>query len=776
MIGTSLTGLTPRQPVPLRAWDGQHGAPDDFDAQRIQLVKGRWDKQTSALLKRDRTIEENIRCLSGRQWDIWSPVLGQFVDPTRYLPDSEKRWRQRPVVNLLQYWFLLTHARITETPPLITFQPATADRLDANLAEVMDTVFKTLWQGDLDMDDVVLRAAAWMLVSGEVYFETCAEYGPQAQQMMLQAPATLSLTAADGSVISRDTGEPVPYSQQGNPLASLVQGDNGDYGYSTPDFQSADYSGEQPAMVKEGTPKVRVYSPLEVRSQWGSGIPWIDKRWITTVDYLSPEEVFDTYGIEIEPDSTQSSGDANGGSGALKRMLFGAGNFQTVSNWALSGDDLTATEGYVTVYRMWEKPDSAVSPESEESPGGRMLVVTPTQVLHDSARPYKTAGAGPIRRAQFVQQPGRAGFGSTPLEMMVPLQKTYNRGWAQILEHRNRCTNPILVYDAASGFKDQANNVPGTMVSADFAATGGRPPAAYIAPPPLSGDVWKTQEQLFNSLMMLGSMAGAEGNAPTDDASGELVAQLRFNSDRPVSVAVRSLAYALAGVADDLVAVLPTCWPAEKTITYAGEDNVLRTTQILPEMWEQGHVHARPDVVSAVPESQPARQQRLERWYMNGMLGLPGSPQAIQKFFAMANYPDMSRLARYDGGVDRITCERMLTQIAQGAPAQMFLPNMYPWYKYDVMLSTTRDHLASPEFLNYPPEVQQNFGQFFEMLLTAQQASVQLQVAVAAPQAQAAGALQGMAAKAAAENGPPPADNESLTTGGESSGPSQEAA
>jgi len=201
--------------------------------------------------------------------------------------------------------------------------------------------------------------------------------------------------------------------------------------------------------------------------------------------------------------------------------------------------------------------------------------------------------------------------------------------------------------------------------------------------------------------------------------------------------------------------------------------------QVLPEMWEQGHVHARPDIVSAIPESQPARQARLMNWYQQGVFGPPGMPEANQKFLSMTNYPDMNRLTRMDGGVDKITCQRFLTQLSQGAPAAQFLPMLYPWYKYDVMLATTRDHLASPEFLAYEPQVQQQFAQFFEMLLMAQQTSVQLQTAIAAPQVQAAGALQGMAAKAAMENGPPPPEEGSMEESGPgNSGPSssQEAA
>ena len=752
----------PKEPPMLREWDGAHGKPDVLDVERIRLVRGRWDQQTSALLKRDRMIEENVRFLAGRQWDVWSNLLGQFVEPTRYLSDTERQWRQRPVVNLLQYWFMLTHARVTETPPVITFQPASADRMDANLADTMDTIFKTLWSGELEMDQRFPEAASWLIAAGEVYMETCSEYGRNAAQYMLQAPATLSMTPEDGSeAITRETGGPVPYSAQGNPLASLVpEGD--DYGFQVPDFGQG-YEGEQPAYVKEGTPKVRVYSPLEVRSEWGANIPWSEKRWVICQRFLSTDQIQELYGVDVKPDTVGQAGDISGGAGYLQRMLFGAGSFGAPSRGPI-GDD-TPTGEYVSVWSMWEKPTQSISPESEDEPGGRLLVVTPTEVLHDSTRPYKTKGAGPIQRAQFVQMPGRAGQGSTPLEQLVPLQKTYNRGWAQMLEHRNRCTNPTLVYDFASGFDAQMSNLPGSMVGADF--THNSQPAYFLAPPPLSGDVYKIQEMIFQVMFTLGGMAGAEGSPPTDDPSGELVAQLRFNSDRPVMTAVRSLAEALAGIGDDLVAILPTCWPVEKIIAYAGDDNVLRTIQVLPEMWD-GRVNVRPDITSAVPESQPARQARLERLWMAGAFGDP-LMQGRKIFLELANFPNMSRAFRMDGGVDRVTCERMLTEIGQGMQVGQILQQLGPWYNYDVFLDTTRNHLAAPEFRDYDPPVQQQLALFFETLLNAKVQSAQLQASVAAPMLEAQAAVQGNAARVAQENGP---QDESLTAGGpKQSGP-----
>jgi hypothetical protein len=725
--------------IPLREWDGQHGKADAFDPERIRLVRTRWSSQDRAVLERDRTIEENIRMLAGRQWDVWNPLLGQFVDPLRYLPDSEQRWRQRPVVNLLQYWYMLTHARLVENAPVITFQPSTADRKDQLLAETMDTVFKTLWQSELEMEDVHARAAAWLLAAGEVFLCTTATYeGAGSAEHRAEGPAVLSMEGPDGP-IERMTDGPVPFGADGQPMASLSEDGQG---YDVPE-------GAEGTPIHEGMPAVHVYSPLEVRSEWGSTIPWTEKRWFVVRSYITPDVVKERYGVDVVPD-VGNAGDTTGTAGYLTRMLFGAGNFGSVGTGTTgtTGDSVQSAMqggeqggGFVTVDTMWEQPDDEVSPANGDNPGGRLLVVTPSVVLHDSERPYKTAGAGPIRRAQFVQMPGRGGFGSTPLEQMVPIQKTYNRGWAQILEHRNRCTNPILVYDESSGFAEQADNAPGAMVPADFVATNGNPPAIYLVPPPLSGDVWKIQSELLNVLFTMGSLHGAEGTAPTDDASGELVSQLRFNADRPILTAARSLATALAGVGDDLVAVLPTCWPKEKILAYAGEDNVVRTLSVLPEMWE-GSVNVRPDLNASRPESQGEKEAKLERWWQEGAFGDPVM-EGRQTFLQLVRYPNLGRVSSIDGGVDRTTAAHHLGELAQGTPAREIM--LFPQYNYDVLIKVARDHIAAPEFLSYDPPTQQNFLLYFELLKGAKLAQMGQQMAEAAPMLAATGAMQTMA-------------------------------
>lgn len=720
------------KPIPaLRQWDGTHGAPDGDDAARVQLVMRRWHEQDGVLLNRDRTVEENVRMLAGRQWDVFSDVLGQFVDVTRYLTDEEKRWRQRPVVNLLQYWFLLTHARLTESAPEVQFQPSTADWRDQELAEVLDPIFKTQWS-ESGMDEAFVRAAAWLIAGGECYIESAVDWAQGPQQSLT---GNAMLPGPNGQQMP--TEGPVPYDAQGQPVASVTPDGQG---YAVPDDA-------EPYTSHEGCLCPRVRSPLEVRAEWGADQAWEDKKWVTTVSYVTPAEVEEYYEQEVSGDTPN-----DGAAGYLQRLLFSSGHFGAVSNRVGAQTTGQTVGEYVAVYAMWERP-SALSPETPDSPGGRLLVVTRDMVLHDSVRPYRCKGAAPVRRAQFIQQPGRGGFGSTPLEQLVPIQKTYNRGWAQILEHRNLCTNPILLIDSASGIDGVVSNLPGQTISVDFTATNGNPPATYLTPPPLSADVWRIQGMLLDVMMRLGSIAGAEGQPQTDDPSGQLVSELRFNSDRPVSVAARSLAHLVAGVMEDWIAIFPVIWPIEKTIDYAGEDQMYRTIDVSPELWD-GNVHVRPDLVNARIESPEVKEQRVMTLWQNGAFGVPGQdPKANETMLELAKFPHMQRIGQQNSP-DAATCRQLMGHLAQGADVQAIMALLKPWYNYDVWMTIVRDHLASPDYLKYDPAQQQAFAQFYSMIQMARIQAAATLAPVAASTAAPMVAAQGMLARLAQTSGP----------------------
>lgn len=679
---------------------------DTMDGNRIQLVRGRWQAQDSALLPYHRQVEENVRMIVGRHWDVWSPVLGQYVDVTRWMTEDERRWRQRPVINRILHWYILTHARLTENPPIVTFQPATADDLDAKLAEAMDTIFKTVWH-DCDMLETIDRLMAVMIPGGQAYLKSGVDF-----------------SVGDSTYVPQ---------QQQDGTYTLVE-------------------------EKEGQITCDVLNGLECRGEWG-GQPWHKKRWHIHRSFLSPTTVYEKWGQWVPPDTWQAT-NADGTGGYLTRLLFGSGYFGAAqareygANVQGMGNEAARKEGYVTVDEMWEAPSDAIPGYAAQgnSPGGRLLTVTQERVLYDGARPYAFRYTSPIRAFVFVNVPGRP-MGTSPQEMMNPVQKTYNRGVAQILEHRNLVSNPILLIANQSGIQEgQVTNRPGSIIHHN-GVPGVPDPIRYLEPAPLSADVWKTQEYLSETMDFLGNVTGSTGDAPTDDPSGIAIKQLRYNSDRFIGPTAKRAVGEFVRVIQDWIVILPSIWPQEKILAYSGEDDVVRTIAVYPEMWE-GNVRIEPDMDSMIPEGRQERIQRVTTMYQLGAFGPPGSPQAAKALLDLTKFPHMNRLD-ISGGVTRITAQQAMSSIARGTQAAD-VP-IYPWYNFDIWTGVFTEFMSGPEYLKLPEPVQAQFQWMLEKIQGAKVAAMVQQTKQMMPMLAMKAAVAGQVQSVAAANGPPPA-------------------
>lgn len=677
------------------------GPDDGYDGARISLVRNRWTSQDAALLPYSRTVEKIVRMIVGKQWDKWVPSVGQYVDVSQWFTDSEKKWRQNPVINYMMNWYMLTHARLTENPPIVTFQPATADEVDAKLAEAMDTIWKTLWR-DLDMNNVLDMAMAYLIPGGTVYLKSGVDYSQ-----------------------GDDTYVPVPQ-QDGSYVLQ---------------------------MGKEGMPTVDVLDPLSCRGQWGS-MPWHKKKWHIHTSFLTPEEVFEKWNVWVNPDSWQGS-QTDGTGGYLQRLQFGSGYYGAAENKGYGqtvqgiGNAAASQEGFVQVYEMWEAPNGALPgyAMTDSEPGGRLLVCTHNKRLYDGNRPFAYKYCSPIRELVFTNMMGRP-KGSTPAEMLVPIQETMNRGVRQILEHRNLMSNPSIVIDNASGIQEgQVTNEPGLKIYANVKP--GVDPIRYLQPAPLSPDVWRTQDWLEKVINFLGNTTGATGDAPTDDPSGVAIKQLRYNSDRYIGPTVKRAVVEIVRLIEDQMVMLPAIWTEEKILSFMGDDDVAVNVAIYPEMWE-GNIRIQPDMDSMIPEGREERQSRITTLYQLGAFGAPGSPPAANALLELIKFPHMNRLD-VAGGVDRITAKKAMGQLARGTPAQMV--DLYPFYNLDVWQGTFRDFMAGTEFLDLPDPAKEQFILMMEKIQGAQVAAQIQAMQRAAPLTALQGAMQNQVMAAA---GPPP--------------------
>lgn len=671
-----------------------HGMADDLDNERIAYATYLWDSQDDAMRKRDRQIEENVRMLAGQQWSVYNPRIGRFVDVTQWMTAEEKKWRQRPVFNRLLPWFIITHARMTENPPIVTFIPG-PDRIDAGLAETMDVLFKTKWR-DIRMAEVWDRASAWLIPAGTVYLESTIDLSKG------------EFVRYEGRPGEEDMEGLTPEQQQA--LQGLREDDS--VGFDSEGRLQFDEETGMPLgpdaahTERKGDLGVRVWNAVQVRGEWGPN-EWHEKSWHIVRSFLTTAEIHEAYGIKME--GGRQSAPSSDDNGILERLTFGSGYFGAADPQTLGTDfgaQVTIPEPVHEVFTLWHRPAPyAGMDESPDEPGGRLLVCTRERVLHDSTRPVAYPHTSPLRRFDFVKVPGRPAGGTTPQEAMNQPQRLYNKGLAQIIEHSNLSTNPIKVIDAQSGIEErQLTNRPGLNIKVN--RRDRIPPFEWVAPPQLSADSYRALELMRQEIAELGNLEGTEGGAPTEDASGELVKELRFNSDRFLGPTMRRAAEEFARMAEDWKAIFPVLYDEEEIISFAGEDNVARTVVVMPEMFDQGSVNIVSDVESMLPEGRGERQKNITALYANGLFGPPGTPQAVSSFFELSRFPHLGRAGKF-GGVHRITADQENGKLVQGVPAAE-IP-VFDWYNDLVHLLSHEEFMASPEFLKLDPVIQQQF-------------------------------------------------------------------
>lgn len=649
----------PKGPPPAIKDPGLAGQDDGMDRLRIQLVRSRWAHQDMALLERDKQVETHCRMLMGDHWSVWSSVAGTFVNVAEAMGLPEALWRELPRVNKLADWFDLTVARLTENTPVLGAAPRDADRTSALLAQASDVLLPKLWD-DLDMSRRVFEIVGWMAGAGWCFTKTY------------------------------------------------------------PDFSGLDLNADQAS--NGGRLVTRVLGPLDCRGEWGN-TAWQEKRWHIHRAFLTPEQVTDTYGVEVKADTSITGTSAT--SFYRTRLERGPGHYGAtdLNGFGWGTTTLGPPAELVTVDEMWERP-------SPQFPQGRLLIVTANTVLHDGPRPFPKLAeynlTSPITYVEWMRVPGRP-FGTSPIERGTPIQRQINSGVRQILLHRAKTTNPMLLINADTGLTEEDADgfgQPGSTRVVQFPTNTTQPPMMYVAPAALGKDAWETQEYLERQFEKIMDLEGAGGMPQTQNASGEQVKELRFNSDRPISVPVRHLALALEEIGCLWYCILPLLWPAEQVVAYTGEDEAARTLTLLPEFWD-GKVKVQINAESMMPRSRQEREAQAFRDYGAGLFGAPGTPEANQRYYKAARYPDMDD-TELPTGVDAVTMKRIIAEIAQGAPAQA-VPMLEQW-NYTVMKATLRESMAAPEFLEYPPPVQAELQMLWQRLNDAElvQAHVQM--------------------------------------------------
>lgn len=685
-----------------------------IDGSLLARLQGEWSAQDPVMRQRDLMIEENVSFLSGRQWIQYNDIMGRYFDVSEWMTEDERRYRQRPVVNLLLPWFLITHARLTENAPILTFTPG-PDQKDAQLAEIQDVLCKLTWK-QAGMTDVIDRLYSWMIPSGEVFWQsridlTKGELRPRVGRAPVQILAAdgTPLPGPDGSGLMEMDG--VPLGEEWEPQAFI----DADSGQLVPTAE--------PVYDREGQIVVDVLPAPCVRGQFGNGIPWHEKTWHQSVGFYTPEQVFDIWGVNVEPDVTGTLSE----SASLESLLFGHGHFTPGQNAFLSqGGAMEGKRNLVRVWQYWQKPSfrEKYLRQTPTNPGGRHTVYTSTKVLVDGNRPVAFPYTSPIRKAEFVRIPGRPAGTSVQSSLNGP-QRTYNKRRGQLGEHATLTANPKAIIDNAAGIEEgQWTNEPGTAMTVNR-----RPqvaPIEWMTPPPLGPAVNDDAAQSRDEIDTIGNLKGTGGEPLSPDESGEARKERRFDSDRYVGPTQRRMTEEMGRMYEDWAALLPLIYDEERVIRDAGEDNLFRSVLVMPHLFIEGKVHVTPDLESMMPESRGERQSRIYTLWKEGALGDPADPEVRQRFLEMSRFPHLSRVARF-GTVDAQTADQENGALLVGEPVPVL-----PFYDHAEHLRIHNKFRKTREYLKIDPMIRQAFDihcQQHEMILAEQQMQAQMEAA-----------------------------------------------
>lgn len=708
---------------------GEEDVDEDLIVHWVNVKK--WEEWEPAYRPYWKLVEENIRVLSGRQYDMYVDEVGEFVDLASYFRDGFDAWRDFPTYNWLAHWFKLTLSKLTENVPAMGYVPTTGDQKDALLAQLMEPFFKFEWD-QMEVPEKMFDLYGWVLVGarGIVKLKWDPDRGMPEEY---RGPAIFNQIGEDNQVTQRqisdapywelDDGEFGPAFQQDDD-GEILTGIDG-----RPDFGRAHV---QPI----GDLDCEIVSPLNVITPHGP-TPFHEKPWLTHRYMMPIEEAERRFQLrELEP--MVFSGKDNVQAKANYGTHYGmpSQGFSSVTN--VDGKTL---EGSVQVTELWHKP----MPGHKILDRGRLTIVVNDRVGYDDINPYWVAGSHelaivPFEAYDLIKYPFRQ-EGTTDIEIMTPLQKAMNRRFGALQDAVDYHEQPIKIVDRNAGIEETASelNKRGAVIMANI--TSNVPPIQTVQPPDIPQSSMVMFEKLQQMLQILGSQPfGSEGLPVTNDASGELQKEVRFDTDRVWGATLRRHSYVHARLAIKMKEIAAAMMDDKRLLIISGEDQAFKAITVGPELFS-GKVNVRPHPESQQLESRQEKQNRLMALYQAGLL----PPQQVLE---QMGYPDLSRAIR-PGGEAYAMAQREHMEIALGGAPVALIEHDHATH-----LLLHKAEQQSVWYRDSDDEIQDMLRLHIEMheLLQVQEALRQL--AIQAPLLQATAALQGQAAKTADEEGP----------------------
>lgn len=413
------------------------------------------------------------------------------------------------------------------------------------------------------------------------------------------------------------------------------------------------------------------------------------------LDMVKPYRCIHTKMVDIEI-LRQKYGDAVGAlkpdESGVKENFYERRLATLVSPMATnSSTPLAEAHNAVYVSELWEDPE-VLSPEvREEFPNGRVVVVAQQQglLLSVHENPYKTwiphESKLPFVRGRDDRVPGRF-WGSSRLDQLIPIQKSYNKGRSQMVEARNLTCQPKINVEQGHGIA-RITNEPGQILE----RRKGFMAPTFMEPPQISNYHTQDIQDTLQDFQEVAQMqAPTRGQLPSANVPGYAVSLLQAADNEPLGPLVTEMAGGLGRMYQKVLERQQQFYDEERVLAFM-EGDQYDVVYFLADR-HQTPLRVEVTVESVMPESKASRMSRVQE-------ALSTFPQLLDPNNPMA--PVVYRLLEL-GNVDELIAEPELDRQLQGrenrAMSQGSLPKVEDYHNHAIHLAMINRFRKGPEW------------------------------------------------------------------------------
>jgi hypothetical protein len=288
-------------------------------------------------------------------------------------------------------------------------------------------------------------------------------------------------------------------------------------------------------MIHEGEVVTSLHSPFEIYPE-NVSVPIRNQRRVMHVVLLSPDEVFDKWGVTERGADNETfkilSDDERRYGGGISGRMYG----RTLG--------ITKVRNTVKVIEEWELP-------SARYPKGRLIICTDERLLHYGPIPDAMGENGEYMLPFDVQQSMRTDgfFGRSVVDRLLPIQQNINDLNNRIQDYMNRIAIGIVTVEEGAIDADYYREnglAPGDIVEHRLGSNAPR----YMDPPRLPENIFGHLKNLEQQLDRLSGVSQLikQSMTPTGVTSGVGIAAIAEQDDTRIGLEAENIKNCLINI------------------------------------------------------------------------------------------------------------------------------------------------------------------------------------------------------------------------------------